>query len=262
MDAGRRGRDGHRRPEPDRRSRVAQVDVLAQLGFGRCSLQVAVRAGDDIDRRSPSSTAAGSPPPTPRSPAGFSPSRASQAEVTAIHGSVELAPRLDAADAIVDLVSTGDTLRANGLRPIATVLESRGGAAGPHRAGRGPAGVADELATVIRSVVAARGRRYRDAERPRRVARGIIDLLPGLDSPTVLPLAAEPACMRCTRWCRATGWSSCWGRCGRRRPLDPGAPDRQPDPVSALPSGPTWRTPPLPLAGGHARRHPAGTGST
>ena len=48
-----------------------------------------------------------------------------EAEVTAIHGSVELAPRLDAADAIVDLVSTGDTLRANGLRPIATVLESQ-----------------------------------------------------------------------------------------------------------------------------------------
>ena len=47
-----------------------------------------------------------------------------QAEITAIHGSVELAPRLDAADAIVDLVSTGDTLRANGLRPIATIVES------------------------------------------------------------------------------------------------------------------------------------------
>ena len=45
-------------------------------------------------------------------------------QVVPIHGSVELAPRLDAAEAIVDLVSSGETLRSNGLRPIATVLES------------------------------------------------------------------------------------------------------------------------------------------
>ena len=56
----------------------SQVDVLADLGFGRCSLQVAVRDSDPITLRSSSSTVAGSPPPTPRPPAGSWPSAASR----------------------------------------------------------------------------------------------------------------------------------------------------------------------------------------
>ncbi len=169
----------------------SQVDVLAELGFGRCSLQVAVRDGDDITsvsqldgRRIATSHPRDHPPLSgrvghraPRSP----PSTARSSS----------RPRLDAADAIVDLVSTGDTLRANGLRPIATVLESeavllaRTGLDDVQRA------IADELATVIRSVVAARGRRYVMLNAPDGSLDNIIELLPGLDSPTVLPLAAE-----------------------------------------------------------------------
>ena len=82
-----------------------------------------------------------------------------EAEVTAIHGSVELAPRLDAADAIVDLVSTGDTLRANGLRAIATVLESEAVLLARPGLDERQQAIATELATVIQSVVVARGRR-------------------------------------------------------------------------------------------------------
>jgi len=110
-------------------------------------------------------------------------------ETVPIRGSVELAPRLDAADGIVDLVSSGDTLRQNGLRPIATVLESqatlvaRRGLDGRARA------VADELAMVIESVVAARGKRYLMLNAPDDSLDEVISLLPGMDSPTVLPLA-------------------------------------------------------------------------
>jgi ATP phosphoribosyltransferase len=167
----------------------ARVDQLAPLGFGRCSLQVAVRetAGiDRVDQLGGCRIATSHPVITRR----FLDQNGLQAEVSAIHGSVELAPRLDAADAIVDLVSTGDTLRANGLRPIATVLESEAVLLARADLDDGQRAVAEELTTVIRSVVAARDQRYLMLNAPDGSLDGIIDLLPGLDSPTVLPLAA------------------------------------------------------------------------
>jgi ATP phosphoribosyltransferase len=126
----------------------------------------------------------------PRTTRRFLAERGLAAEVTAIHGSVELAPRLDAADAIVDLVSTGDTLRANGLVPIATVLESEAVLLARRELDAGQRRVVEELATVVRSVVAARDRRYLMLNAPDASLERIVGLLPGLDSPTVLPLAA------------------------------------------------------------------------
>lgn len=167
----------------------AEVDELARLGFGRCSLQVAVRDGapiESVDQLAGCRIATSHPVTTRR----FLDRHGLTAEVTAIHGSVELAPRLDAADAIVDLVSTGDTLRANGLRPIATVLESEAVLLARPDLDRRQRDVAHDLATVIRSVVAARDQRYLMLNAPDGSLDRIVDLLPGLDSPTVLPLAA------------------------------------------------------------------------
>ena len=167
----------------------SQVDVLADLGFGRCSLQVAVRDSDPITtvEQLAGRRIATSHPETTRR---FLAERGLEAEITAIHGSVELAPRLDAADAIVDLVSTGDTLRANGLRPIAIVLESEAVLLARPGLDERQRAIADELSTVIQSVVVARGRRYVMLNAPDDSLDSIIELLPGLDSPTVLPLAA------------------------------------------------------------------------
>jgi ATP phosphoribosyltransferase len=167
----------------------AAVDELVPLGFGRCALQVAVRedtgidAVDQLDGRRVATS-------HPRTTRRYLADRGLRAEVTAIHGSVELAPRLDAADAIVDLVSTGDTLRANGLMPIATVLESEAVLLARRDLDEAQRGVVDELATVVRSVVAARDRRYLMLNAPDATLDRIVRLLPGLDSPTVLPLAA------------------------------------------------------------------------
>ena len=110
-------------------------------------------------------------------------------QVVAIHGSVELAPRLDAAEAICDLVSSGETLRSNGLRPVATVLESE--AVLLARPGLDPDQqlIAQSLATVMESVIAARDKRYLMLNAPDGSLDEVIGLLPGLDSPTVLPLA-------------------------------------------------------------------------
>ena len=105
-----------------------------------------------------------------------------------IRGSVELAPRLHAADAIVDLVSSGDTLRQNGLVELETLLESQ--AVLIARRDLSPQQRAwPTSCAVIDSVLAARPQALRDAQRARRALDEVLALLPGLDAPTVLPLA-------------------------------------------------------------------------
>ncbi len=109
--------------------------------------------------------------------------------MVAIRGSVELAPRLDAAEAICDLVSSGETLRSNGLRPIATVLESEAILLARPDLDPDQRAIAQSLATVMESVIAARDKRYLMLNSPERSLESVIGLLPGLESPTVLPLA-------------------------------------------------------------------------
>lgn len=165
------------------------VRELARLGFGRCALRLAVPEEGPIERVD---QLAGRRIATsyPRTTEAHLRSAGVDAETTELSGSVELAPRLRAADAVCDLVSTGDTLRANGLREIDTVLESEAVLVGSPRSTGATARVIAELATVMASVVAARERRYLMLNAPDGSLQRIVELLPGLDSPTVLPLAS------------------------------------------------------------------------
>jgi ATP phosphoribosyltransferase len=165
----------------------AGLDELVPLGFGRCSLQVAVPAEgvatvEELDGGRVATS-------HPRITAGYFAGRGMQVETVAVRGSVELAPRLEAAEAVCDLVQSGETLRQNGLRPIATVLESEAVLVARSDLADDQRRVADELATVVRSVIDARTRRYLMLNAPDESLDAIVDLLPGLDSPTVLPLA-------------------------------------------------------------------------
>ena len=167
---------------------AAEVDELVPLGFGRCALEVAVPAAGAIAEVG---ALDGGRVATahPRTAAAFFAAEGLAVETVPIRGSVELAPRLDAADGIVDLVSSGDTLRQNGLRSIATVLESEATLVARRDLDGRARAVAAELATVIASVVAARGKRYLMLNAPDESLDDVIALLPGMDSPTVLPLA-------------------------------------------------------------------------
>jgi len=164
------------------------AEVLARLGFGRCSLTVAADAAGAVQHVE---QLAGCRVATsyPRTVATFFARRDVAVELVKLGGSVELAPRLDAAEAIADLVSTGETLRQNGLRPLATILASEAvlvARPGLEDADRELAG---RLATVVGSVIAARDKRYVMLNAPDASLDEIVALLPGLDSPTVLPLA-------------------------------------------------------------------------
>lgn len=164
------------------------LEELVALGFGRCSLQVAVPTDtaiaslSDLDGRRVATS-------HPRVTAEFFSGHGLRVETVAVRGSVELAPRLDAAEAVCDLVQSGETLRQNGLRPIATVLESEAVLVARPDLEPAQRRVADELSTVVRSVIVARSRRYLMLNAPDGSLDEIVGLLPGLDSPTVLPLA-------------------------------------------------------------------------
>ena len=168
-------------------ARSGAVELLP-LGFGRCALTLAVDAGSAVDgpagldgRRVATAY--------PQTTADYFAEASVSVQIVPIHGSVELAPRLDAAEAIVDLVSTGETLRQNGLRPLATLLESEAVLMVRPDLSPEQAGIAEDLRTVMASVIAARDRRYLMLNAPDEALDRVVELLPGLDSPTVLPLA-------------------------------------------------------------------------
>ena len=165
------------------RERGADVRELAQLGFGACSLQAAVPQESPV-RSAADLRGARVATSFPRLALELLPG---PTELVDVHGSVELAPRLGLADAIVDLVSSGSTLRTNGLRPVATLLESEAVLIGPPE----PRVDALRLAGVFRSVVDARATRYLMLNAPEASLEEICSLVPGSRAPSVLPLA-EP----------------------------------------------------------------------
>ena len=168
------------------RERDADVDELLPLGFGSCTLEAAVPAESSISRLEDLEglRAATVYPSLARRLLG---ERGVTVELIEITGTVEIAPRLGLADAIVDLVSSGSTLRTNGLRSIGVLFSSEAVlVARPNGDPR-----AADLAQVLRSVVDARGTRYLMLNAPESALDDIWRLVPGSRAPSVLPLA-EP----------------------------------------------------------------------
>ncbi len=167
------------------------VDSVLDLGFGRCRLVVAAR--EDSAIRSVADIAEGTRVATvfPRLTRRFLQDAGRRVEVVPVSGAVEVAPHLGIADIIVDLSSTGSTLRVNGLREVATVLESTAQLVVAGEAGGGTATgerrrVIDELVVALRSVLAARTRRYVMANVPRARLADVRRILPGISGPTVI----------------------------------------------------------------------------
>lgn len=164
------------------------LDVLVELGYGHCRLVAAVpnaSAVDDVVQLDGARVATAHPNTTGR----FFTSIGVDVTVIPLRGSVEVATKIGLADAIVDLVSTGSTLRVNGLRAVGTLLESQAVLVG--RQGEATNDGASQVVTALRAVVAGRRKRYLLLNAPRSAAATIEDLIPGLEAPTVVPLAEE-----------------------------------------------------------------------
>ena len=170
----------------------AEVDVvtLAELGFARCSLEAAVP--DDAPQQEIGDLdglrVATAYPASTRS---LLAERGVECELVPVSGSVEATPRLGLADAIVDLVSTGSTMSANGLRPIGRLLVSQAVLVGGRAAVDARRDLVDRLELMLSGVVAARRRRYVMMNAHVDDLPAIRALLPGMGAPSVLQLADE-----------------------------------------------------------------------
>ena len=166
-----------------------RVTELLDLGFGVCRLVAAVP--EDAPIRALSEIPAGTRVATsfPRITAGFFRGMGISVEIAPVSGAAEIAPKLGVADVVVDLTSTGSTLRVHHLREVGTLLESSARLiANPDALERdeGVARSAAELATALDSVLRAQRKRYLMANVPRARLREVREVLPGLSGPTVV----------------------------------------------------------------------------
>ncbi len=168
----------------------SSLPVMRRLGYGRCRLAVAVPTSSPVAR---SEDLVGQRVATahPNIARAFFRQRDLDVEVIALSGAVEVAPRLGLAEGIVDLVSTGSTLAMNGLRSVEDVLASEAVlVARPDLSAAQERGIAG-LDTMIGAVIAARDRKYVMMNAPADRLAQLEGLLPGLESPSVIPLAHE-----------------------------------------------------------------------
>jgi ATP phosphoribosyltransferase len=170
------------------------IRLVQRLGFGKCRLSIAV----------PKSTSYSSITDLTNLKIATSYSNILQdflnrhnnnAEIHEISGSVEIAPGIGLADAICDLVSSGSTLFTNGLKEVETILHSEAVMVANKNLSAEKQQVLEKLLLRIKAVKTAKNNKYIMLNAPNHQLKNIFSLLPGMKSPTVVPLAEE-------------GWSS------------------------------------------------------
>ena len=170
------------------------VEIIEALGFGKCRLSIAVKKTDEYGTAGflqGKKIATSYPVLTQK----FLNENRINAEIHEISGSVELAPGIGLADAVCDLVSSGSTLFMNGLQEVQTILKSQAVLIRQHEMENELQKIISQLLFRIRAVKKAKNNKYVLLNAPNDSLDKILPLLPGMKSPTVLPLADE-------------GWSS------------------------------------------------------
>ncbi|MFH1475730.1 MAG: ATP phosphoribosyltransferase [Chloroflexota bacterium] len=164
------------------------LPIIRSLGYGRCRLTAAVpwdAAPQRVEDLAGLRVATSHPNATRR----WFGDRSIAVQVIPLSGAVEVAPRLGLAEAIVDLVSTGATLVTNGLRSVGDLLASEAILVGSPAAVAARAGDVDRLDTMLGAVLEGRRRKYVMMNAPAERLAELESLLPGLESPSVIPLA-------------------------------------------------------------------------
>jgi ATP phosphoribosyltransferase len=174
------------------REKQADIVRLESLGFGGCDLCIAVPKYGDIKtvKQLDGKRIATSYPVILKS---FLEEKGLRARIIEINGSVEVTPTLDVADAICDLVSTGSTLRLHDLIPIETVLKSEAVLISNETTQKSPekSNLINRLRARIKSHLQARKTKYVMMNAPEESIEKIKSILPGMKSPTIVPLAEK-----------------------------------------------------------------------
>jgi len=164
------------------------LQEVLDLGFGACRLVVAVK--DESPATSARDLPAGTRVATsfPRCATRFFESLEIPIEIAPVSGAAEIAPHLGVADVIVDLTSTGSTLRVNGLREVDTILSSSARLVANRAAMDHPGNRAkvEELATAVESVLRAQAKRYLMSNVPRDRLEEVREVLPGINGATIV----------------------------------------------------------------------------
>lgn len=166
----------------------AGIEVVERLGFSKCRVSIAIpkeasySSIDDLKGK----RIATSYPNTVQS---FLREKGVEADLHIINGSVEIAPNIGLADAICDIVSSGSTLFKNNLKEVEVMLQSEAVLAVSPKIGTAQRQVLEQFRFRLQSVLEARQNRYVLMNAPDDRLEAIIRLLPGMRSPTVLPLA-------------------------------------------------------------------------
>lgn len=164
-----------------------KVAVLEKLGFGKCRLALAIRKTDEYSEGFLEGKRIATSYPVLVNQ--YLSGKGIKAEVHEISGSVEIAPGIGLADAICDLVSSGSTLFTNGLKEVEPILESQAVLIRSQEISDEKAQLLQRLLFRIQAVKRAKNNKYILLNAPNDKLQGIIDLIPGMKSPTVLPLA-------------------------------------------------------------------------
>jgi ATP phosphoribosyltransferase len=164
------------------------LPVVRSLGYGRCRLAAAV-PDEAPQRRIEDLAGLRVATSHPRATRAWFAARAIDVEVIPLSGAVEVAPRLGLAEAIVDLVSSGETLASNGLRSIGELFPSEAVLVGNAGSLQAEAEAVDRLVTMLGAVLEGRRRKYVMMNAPAERLAQLESLLPGLESPSVIPLA-------------------------------------------------------------------------
>lgn len=167
-----------------------KVSIIRDLGFSRCRLCLAVPRDVEYGsisyfegRRIATSF--------PRLLSEFLEQQGVKAQIEEISGSVEIAPSIGLADGICDLVSSGSTLLMNGLRAVETILESEAVIIGNSDGLKTRPESIEKLLFRLDAVQRARSGKYITLNAPNEALNKIREILPGMKSPTVIPLAEE-----------------------------------------------------------------------
>jgi len=170
------------------------ISIVEKLGFSKCKVSLAVpksfkyNSVKDFEGKRIATS-------YPNTVINYLKNKGVSADLHIISGSVEIAPNIGLADAICDIVSSGSTLFKNNLKEVEVMLTSEAVLAVSPKISEERKVLLEKLQFRIQSVLRARGSKYVLLNAPNEKLDGILKLLPGMRSPTVLPLADE-------------GWSS------------------------------------------------------
>ena len=173
--------------------RNENADIVKRLGFSKCRISLAIPKAIDypgVEWFNGKKIATSYPVILKR----FLEERGVKTDIHVIQGSVEIAPGIGLADGIFDIVSSGSTLVSNNLKEVEVVMQSEALLIGNKNLDEEKKSILNDLLFRINSVLIAEDKKYVRMNAPKARLAEIVKVLPGLKSPTIIPLAGEDWC--------------------------------------------------------------------